>query len=304
MTGSTPKQSGMASQRRPPWIKVRPPQGDTYEWLRELMRAKTLHTVCEEARCPNVSDCWEHGTATFLILGDVCTRSCRFCDVKTGKPAPIDWREPERVAQAVKAMNLDHAVITSVNRDDRQDGGAPVFAMVIRRIQQIHPACTIEVLVPDFKGDKDALRIVMDAQPDILNHNVETVRRLFRTVQPQDRYEWAMATLRNAKQMEPDGLTKSGIMMGLGETFDEVVETMRDLAECGVDIVTIGQYLRPTRNHLPIERYYTPEEFDELKRIGLEEIGFRWVESGPLVRSSFRAAEQARALANGKGQRE
>jgi lipoic acid synthetase len=197
-------------------------------------------------------------------------------------------------------MALEHAVITSVNRDDRKDGGAPVFAMVIRRIQQIHPTCTIEVLIPDFKGDEAALKIVMGAHPDILNHNVETVPRLFRTVQPQDRYDWALATLRNARRMAPDGLTKSGIMVGLGETFDEVVATMRDLAGCGVDILTIGQYLRPTREHLPIERYYRPEEFDELKHIGLEEIGFRWVESGPLVRSSYRAAEQARALAKRK----
>jgi lipoic acid synthetase len=289
--------SDIASQRRPPWIKVRPPQGDTYEWVRELMRAKTLHTVCEEARCPNMSDCWGRGTATFLILGDVCTRSCRFCDVTTGRPGPVDWHEPERVAQAVKAMGLDHAVITSVNRDDRKDGGAPVFAMVIRRLRQVHPTCTVEVLIPDFKGDEAALKIVMDARPDILNHNVETVPRLFRTVQPQDRYEWALATLRNARRMAPDGLTKSGIMVGLGETFDEVVATMRDLADCGVDILTIGQYLRPTRDHLPIARYYPPEEFDSLKRIGLEELGFRWVESGPLVRSSYRAAEQARVLA-------
>jgi len=297
MTDSAPKPSERVSQRRPPWIKVRPPEGATYEWVRELMRAKTLHTVCEEARCPNVGDCWGKGTATFLILGDVCTRSCRFCDVATGRPAPIDWHEPERVAQAVRAMNLDHAVITSVNRDDREDGGAPVFAMVIRRIRQVHPACTIEVLIPDFKGDEAALAIVMDARPDILNHNVETVARLFRTVQPQDHYEWALATLRNARRLDPDGLTKSGIMVGLGETFDEVVATMRDLAGCGVDILTIGQYLRPTRQHLPIERYYPPEEFDELKRIGLDDIGFRWVESGPLVRSSYHAAEQARALA-------
>lgn len=289
-------QRGTTSQRRPEWIRVRPPEGETYTWLRELMRAKTLHTVCEEARCPNISDCWGHGTATFLMMGDVCTRSCRFCDVTTGRPAPLDWHEPERVAQAVKAMNLSHAVITSVNRDDRKDGGAPIFAMVIQRIRQIHPTCTVEVLIPDFKGDEAALKIVMEARPDILNHNVETVPRLFKTVQPQDRYEWALTTLQNAKRMAPNGLTKSGIMVGLGETFDEVVEVMRELADVGVDILTIGQYLRPRRTHLPVERYYRPEEFEEFKRIGLEQIGFRWIESGPLVRSSYHAAQQARLL--------
>jgi lipoic acid synthetase len=260
------------------------------------MRSKQLHTVCEEAMCPNIGECWGRGTATFLMLGDVCTRSCGFCDIKTGRPAPLDWREPERVAQAVKAMALKHVVITSVNRDERKDGGAPIFAMVTRRIREVHPGCSIELLIPDFKGDEAALKIVMDAQPEILNHNVETVPRLFRTVQPQDRYEWAMTTLGNAKQMDSLVLTKSGIMVGLGETFDEVVEVMRDLSRLQVDILTIGQYLQPSKQHLPIERYYHPEEFQEFKRIGLEELGFKWVESGPLVRSSYHAAEQARAL--------
>jgi lipoic acid synthetase len=282
-------------KRRPPWIRVRAPSGETYERLNDLMRSKSLHTVCEEAMCPNIGECWGAGTATFLMLGDVCTRTCGFCDIKRGAPAPIDWKEPERVAQAVKSMDLKHAVITSVNRDDRKDGGAPIFAMVIRRIRQIHPGCSIEVLIPDFKGSREALKIVMDARPEILNHNVETVPRLFKKVQPQDRYEWAQATLSNAKKLDPEVLTKSGIMLGLGETLDEVKETMRDLASWGVSILTIGQYLQPSRQHLPIERYYSLEEFQELKEFGLQ-IGFKWVESGPLVRSSYHAGEQVRAL--------
>jgi lipoic acid synthetase len=243
-------------RRRPSWIRVRAPGGDTYEKLRVLMRSKELHTVCEEAHCPNIGECWGAGTATFLMMGDTCTRSCRFCDIKTGRPAPLDFTEPIRVAEAVRAMNLRHVVITSVNRDERKDGGAPIFAMVIKRIRQVQPGCSIEVLIPDFKGSRDALKIVMDAQPEILNHNVETVPRLFRKVQPQDHYEWAMATLGNAKQMDPLVLTKSGIMVGLGETFDEVVEVMRDLVNLKVDILTLGQYLQPSKQHLPIERYY------------------------------------------------
>ncbi len=282
-------------RRRPAWIKVRAPSGETYEMVRSLMRGKALHTVCEEAMCPNIGECWGRGTATFLMMGDTCTRSCGFCDIKTGRPNPLDWKEPLRVAEAVRAMNLRHVVITSVNRDERPDGGAPIFAMVIRRIRQVQPGCSIEVLIPDFKGNRDALKIVMDAQPEILNHNVETVPRLFRKVQPQDHYEWAMATLGNAKQMDSLVLTKSGIMVGLGETFDEVVEVIRDLANLKVDILTIGQYLQPSKQHLPIERYYEPHEFDELKRIALE-LGFKWVESGPLVRSSYRAEQQVREL--------
>jgi lipoic acid synthetase len=282
-------------RRRPPWIRVKAPSGETYENVRELMRSKELHTVCEEAMCPNIGECWGQGTATFLMMGDTCTRSCGFCDIKTGRPNPLDWAEPNRVAQSVRAMNLRHVVITSVNRDDRPDGGAPIFAMVIRRIRQLQPGCSIEVLIPDFKGSETALKIVMDAQPEILNHNVETVPRLFKRVQPQDNYEWTLATLRNAKKMDPLVLTKSGIMVGLGETFDEVVATMRDLAELKVDILTIGQYLQPSGKHLPIERYYTLEEFAELRRIGLE-MGYKWIESGPLVRSSYHAEQQVREL--------
>jgi lipoyl synthase len=281
--------------RRPSWIRVRAPSGETFERLQQLMRSKSLHTVCEEANCPNMGECWGSGTATFLMMGDVCTRTCGFCDIKRGRPAALDFLEPERVAQAVKAMNLKHAVITSVNRDDRKDGGAPVFALLISRIREIHPGCSIEVLIPDFKGSVEALRIVAAARPEILNHNVETVPRLFKLVQPQDRYEWARATLTNAKKLEPDLLTKSGIMVGLGETMDEIKAVMRDQRSWGVDILTIGQYLQPSRQHLPIARYYTLEEFAELREYGLG-IGFRWVESGPLVRSSYHAADQVRAL--------
>ncbi len=289
----TPKKA--RPERRPEWIKVKAPSGDTYEGIKKLMRSKELHTVCEEARCPNIGECWGAGTATFLIMGDTCTRSCGFCDIKTGRPAPLDWHEPERLAQAVKAMNLNHVVITSVNRDERKDGGAPIFALCIARIREIQPGCSIEVLIPDFKGDWDALKIVMDAQPEILNHNVETVPRLFRKVQPQDEYEWAMTTLENAKKMQPDVLTKSGIMLGLGEEVAEVKAVMRDLANVGVDILTLGQYLQPSTNHLFIGRYYHLSEFAELKEFGLS-LGFKWVESGPLVRSSYHADQQVRAL--------
>ncbi len=282
-------------KRRPPWLKVRAPSGETYETVRGLMRSKELHTVCEEAMCPNIGECWGNGTATFLMMGDTCTRSCGFCDIKTGRPSPLDFQEPIRVADAVKAMNLRHVVITSVNRDERPDGGAPIFGLVIRRIRQVQPGCSIEVLIPDFKGNRDALKIVMDAQPEILNHNVETVPRLFKKVQPQDKYEWAMTTLRNAKELDPLVLTKSGIMLGLGETYDEVVEVMKDLAALKVDILTLGQYLQPSKKHLPIDRYYEPAEFDSLKQIGME-LGFKWVESGPLVRSSYRAEQQVRTL--------
>jgi lipoic acid synthetase len=282
-------------RRRPPWIKVRAPQGEAYEEVRTLMRGQALHTVCEEAQCPNIGECWGRRTATFLMGGDTCTRSCGFCDIKTGRPSPLDWLEPLRVAQSVRALGLQHVVITSVNHDEHKDGGAPLFAMVIQQIRRLQPGCSIEVLIPDFKGSEDALKIVMEAQPEILNHNVETVPRLFRKVQPQDKYEWAMKTLTNARRMDPLVLTKSGIMVGLGETFDEVVEVMRDLRGCEVDILTIGQYLQPSKGHLPVERFYLPEEFDRFEAIG-KELGFKWVESGPLVRSSYRAEQQVREL--------
>ena len=230
------------------------------------------------------------------MMGDVCTRTCGFCDIKHGRPAPLDFDEPNRVADAVKAMNLRHAVITSVNRDERPDGGAPIFAAVIRRIREIHPGCSIEVLIPDFKGNRAALKIVMDARPEILNHNVETVPRLFKQVQPQDNYDWARATLSNAKALDPEVLTKSGIMLGLGETMDEVKQVMADQRSWGVDILTVGQYLQPSRQHLPIERYYTLEEFAELKRYAEDDLKFPWVECAPLVRSSYHADRQVRAL--------
>ena len=281
--------------RRPEWIRVRAPSGDTYASLQQLMRSKSLNTVCEEAMCPNIGECWGDGTATFLMLGDVCTRTCGFCDIKRGIPNIIDWLEPERIAQAVKKMKLRHAVITSVNRDDRRDGGAPIFAMLIQRIREIHPGCSVEVLIPDFKGSLEALRIVMDSRPEILNHNVETVPRLFKRVQPQDHYDWTAKILSNVKRMDPEVLTKSGIMVGLGEAIEEVKEVMQDQRDWGVEILTIGQYLQPSRKHLPIERYYSPAEFKELREFGLS-IGFKWVESGPLVRSSYHAEKQVRAL--------
>lgn len=283
---------------RPNWLKVRLPSGENYQTLKGLMRSKALHTVCEEARCPNIGECWGAGTATFLILGDICTRSCAFCDIKTGRPGPLDWDEPRRVAEAVRAMNLRHVVITSVNRDERDDGGAPIFALCIERIRQLQPGCSIEVLIPDFKGSREALKTVMDARPEILNHNVETVPRLFKKVQPQDKYEWAMDTLANAKQMDTAVLTKSGIMVGLGETWEELLQVMEDLAGRQVDILTVGQYLQPNKQkHLPIARYYHPDEFAEIRRLG-REMGFRWVEAGPLVRSSYRAEQQVRALSS------
>lgn len=290
-----PEDIDTTPKRRPDWIRVKAPVGETYETLKTLMRSKSLNTVCEEAMCPNMGECWGSGTATFLMLGDVCTRTCGFCDIKHGIPTDMDWKEPMRIAQAVKQMNLKHAVITSVNRDERRDGGAPIFSMVIKMIRKIHPGCSVEVLIPDFKGSIEALQIVMESRPEILNHNVETVPRLFKYVQPQDQYEWAKATLSNAKKLDPDVLTKSGLMVGLGEDIDEVKTVMEDQREWGVDILTIGQYLQPSRQHLPIHRYYTPDEFEHLKEFGLG-IGFKWVESAPLTRSSYHAAEQVRAL--------
>jgi len=275
---------------RPEWIKARAPMGERYERLRGVMRDLGLHTVCEEARCPNIGDCWNRGTATFMILGDVCTRACGFCAVKTGLPRlPPDPREAERVAEAAARMDLRHAVITSVNRDDQRDGGAGVFAACIRRIRERIPGCRVEVLIPDFKGDAAALQIVIDAAPDVLNHNTETVPRLYRQVRPGARFERSLELLRRAKGA---GLvTKSGIMVGLGEEADEVRETVGRIREAGTDILTVGQYLRPSPDHLPIVRYYEPAEFAEIKRYALG-LGYRHVESGPLVRSSYHAEEQ------------
>ena len=293
---ATPTNLKQRPPRRPPWIKVRAPAGEGYERLNRLMRSTGLHTVCEQALCPNLGECWHAGTATFLMMGKVCTRSCGFCDVQTGHPVPLDWEEPHRVAAAVREMHLEHAVITSVNRDERKDGGAPIFAMVIHEIRRMQPGCSVEVLIPDFKGSRAALQVVMAARPDILNHNVETVPRLFRKVQPQDRYEWARAALCNARAIDADVLTKSGIMVGLGEGMDELKETIAEVRGWGVNILTVGQYLQPSRRHLPIERYYTLQEFVEIKRFARETVGFEWVECAPLVRSSYRAGEQVRAL--------
>jgi len=285
-------------QRRPEWLRVPPRTGEEYHRLKRLMRAKRLHTVCEEANCPNIGECWRHRTATFLILGDVCTRNCRFCNVRSGRPGPLDPEEPRRVAEAVRDMGLRHAVITSVTRDDLPDGGASVFAEVIRQIRALQPGCTVEVLIPDFQGELGPLRTVMEAHPDVLNHNVETVPRLFGRVQPRNRYGWSLAVLAEARRLWPEALTKSGLMVGMGETEEEVLAVMEDLRRVDVDILTIGQYLQPTRHHLPVARYYTPEEFETFRERGLE-MGFRWVESGPLVRSSFHAGEQVESLRRG-----
>jgi lipoic acid synthetase len=278
--------------RRPDWIKARAPMGERYERLERLMRDHGLHTVCEEARCPNLGDCWNRGTATFMILGDVCTRACGFCAVKTGLPetAP-DPAEPQRVADAVARMGLRHAVVTSVNRDDQADGGAWSFAACIREIRARTPECAVEVLVPDFKGDWAALQIVLDARPDILNHNVETVPRLYRQARSGARFDRSLELLRRSKEA---GLpTKSGIMLGLGEEWTEVEECIRAIRHVGTDILTVGQYLRPSLQHLPLLRYYTPEEFDRLRAFALS-LGYSHVESGPLVRSSYHAEEQVR----------
>jgi lipoic acid synthetase len=294
----TPENAG-PDGRKPSWLKARAPGMGEYVNLKRLMRAKTLHTVCEEAHCPNMGECWGHGTATFMILGDICTRSCSYCAVTTGMPGILDEEEPRRVAQAVKAMSLKHAVITSVNRDDLDDGGARVFAETIRQIRALQPDCSVEVLTPDFKGDLAAVAVVVEARPEIFSHNLETVERLYRFIRPGGRYARALNVLAHAKDLEPSGLTKSGIICGMGETRDELLAAMQDLASVGIEILTLGQYLRPSPRHLPIDRYYTPQEFAELKRIGEAEIGFRHVEAGPLVRSSYHAREQVNSIIGG-----
>jgi lipoic acid synthetase len=276
---------------RPDWLRVRFPTGPNYLDLKNIIRSRSLHTVCEEAHCPNIGECWEHRTATLMILGRICTRACRFCAVTTGLPVGVDETEPERVAEAVDEMGLRHAVITSVARDDLPDGGARIFAETIRAIRRRRPSCSVEVLIPDFGGSEEALRIVMDARPDILNHNIETVRRLQRKVRARAFYERSLEVLRRAKEMVPDALTKSGMMLGLGETREEIREALRDLRAVDCDIVTIGQYLQPSPFHLPIVRYVPPAEFAEIKAEGMA-MGFRHVEAGPLVRSSYHAHEQ------------
>ena len=279
---------------KPEWLKARAPVGENYHDLKRLARSLGLHTVCESAQCPNIGECWHHKTATFMLLGNLCTRRCGFCAVPKGRPEPIDFDEPRRVAEAVAALGLEHAVITSVNRDDDLLGGARIFALVIEEIRRQAESCRVEVLIPDFQGDREAIRTVVEARPEVLNHNTESVPRLYRVVRSGARYERTLELLRYAKELTPAGVTKSGVMVGLGEETAELLEVFRDLARVGCDILTIGQYLRPSRNHLPMARLYTPREFAELKTAALS-MGFRHVESGPLVRSSYHAHEQAAA---------
>jgi lipoic acid synthetase len=278
-------------QPRPEWLKVRLPSGERYANLKRLVHQQHLNTVCEDARCPNIGECWGAGTATFMILGDVCTRACKFCAVKTGLPPEYDLDEPRRVASAIRQLNLKYAVITSVDRDDLEDGGAFVFAETIRLTREACPGIKIEVLTPDFRGDKDALRRVAEARPDVLAHNVETVPRLYRMARTGSRYRRSLDVLLNAKSFDRHMRTKSSLMLGLGERVDEVVEVMKDLREAQVDVLTLGQYLQPSKDHLPVERFYTPSEFAELRNTGLL-LGFPYVESGPLVRSSYHAERQ------------
>ncbi len=280
-----------ARPRLPEWLKVQVPGSPRYIELKNLMRDNQLHTVCEEAHCPNIGECWGRGTATFMILGDICTRRCHYCAVTTGRPLGIDLQEPARLAETVKKMGLRYCVITSVNRDDLADGGAYIFASCINRIRQEVPGCRVEVLIPDFAGSWEALRKVIDARPDVLNHNIESSKRVFPRVRPKGDYQLSLALLAKTKEFDPNRVTKSGIIVGMGETTEEVVETMRDLRAVDCDLLTIGQYLRPSSKHHPIDRFYTPTEFAELGAIG-KELGFKHVASGPLVRSSYHADEQ------------
>ena len=280
-----------AERRLPSWLKVKAPGGQKYLELKGVMREGGLNTVCEEAHCPNIGGCWERGTATFMILGDICTRACAYCAVTSGKPKPPDLAEPGRVAAAVERMGLSYAVITSVDRDDLPDGGAFIFAQTIRQVRRRLPRCKVEVLIPDFYGNWDAVALVMDARPDTLNHNIETARRVFKQVRPRGDYDLSLKLLARAKQLDSAAVTKSGIIVGLGETTDEVLETMRDLRSVDCDLLTIGQYLRPSQKHVVLSRWYTPGEFDDLKSAG-EAMGFKHVAAGPLVRSSYHADEQ------------
>jgi lipoyl synthase len=281
---------------KPSWLKARAPVGDNFHNLKKLARGLGLHTVCESAQCPNIGECWDHHTATFMLLGDICTRRCGFCAVPKGRPEAIDWDEPRRVAEAVATLGLRHAVVTSVNRDDDNVGGAKIFAETIRQIREAVPECRVEVLIPDFQGLEEPLRIVLDAKPNVLNHNTETVPRLYRAVRSGARYQRTLDLLSNAKKWDPETVTKSGVMVGIGEETGELIDVFRDLGACGVDILTIGQYLRPSKDHLPMTRYYQPEEFVSLKEEALK-FGFKHVESGPLVRSSYHAHEQADVVA-------
>ncbi len=279
-------------ERKPGWLKVQAPGGQAYGEVRRLLTDLRLHTVCEEAHCPNVGECWSHKAATFIVMGDICTRNCAYCAIAHGTPDPLDPEEPRHLAMAVAEMRMRHIVVTSVDRDDLPNGGAEHFAAVVAETRRLSPGTSIELLIPDFKGSEAALRIVVEAKPDILNHNLETVPRLYRIARPGGRYERALELLARARRMDPAMLTKSGIMVGMGEEWDEVVTAMRDLREVGTDILTIGQYLRPSKTHLPVARFYTPDEFAQLKALG-DELGYRHVESGPLVRSSYHAWQQA-----------
>ena len=287
-TESTPRQ-------HPPWLKVRAPFGGDVHQLKTLLGGLGLNTVCQEAMCPNMGECWAHGVATFMILGEICTRGCRYCAVDKGKPDPLDQDEPQRVAEAVAEMGLKHIVITSVDRDDLDDGGAGIFAATIREIRRLRPSCRVEVLVPDFQGSEDALRLVLDAGADVFGHNIETVPRLYRKARGGGKYDVSLDLLSKAKELDPDGVTKTGLMLGLGEEAEECKAVLQDLVDLRVNILTLGQYLRPTRWHLPVARYYTPEEFSDWKSLG-ERMGFDHVESGPLVRSSYMADRQFTAF--------
>ena len=286
----------VVERRLPSWLKVKAPGGPNYLDLRNRFRDNGLHTVCEEAHCPNIGDCWDRRTATFMILGDICTRACTYCAVKTGMPVTLDLEEPVRLAETVERMDLKYAVITSVNRDELADGGAFIFAQCILQIRKRLPNCKIEVLIPDFCGNWDALSKIVDAAPDTLNHNIETVRRVFPRVRPKGDYDQSLELLSRARELASHSVTKSGMMVGLGETWNEIIETMRDLRSVDCDLLTIGQYLRPSEKHVPLSRWYTPDEFDELRQEG-EAMGFRHVASGPLVRSSYHADEQHEAAA-------
>jgi lipoic acid synthetase len=288
----------VAAVRKPSWIKVKAPGGENYIRIKQLMRTLDLHTVCEEARCPNIGECWDHQAATFMILGDVCTRNCAYCAVAHGTPQAFDALEPARLAEAVATLGLRHVVITSVDRDDLPNGGAEAFAGCVTEIRRRLPDTTVEVLIPDFKGSEPALRIVIEARPAILNHNLETVERLYRLARPGGRYDRALQLLARARRLAPQGLTKSGMILGMGEEWDELLGAMRDLRRSDVNILTLGQYLRPSESHLPVARFYTPDEFAELRKAGLQ-MGFTHVQSSPLTRSSYHAWEQARAAGAG-----
>nr|WP_081824116.1 lipoyl synthase [Paenibacillus sp. UNC451MF] len=281
-------------ERKPDWLKIKLTTGDNFKEIKNMMRGKTLHTVCEEAKCPNIHECWANRTATFMILGDICTRACRFCAVKTGLPTELDLQEPERVAEAAEQMGLKHVVVTSVARDDLADGGASIFAATITAIRKRNPMCSVEVLIPDFLGNEASLRTVLEAKPDILNHNIETVERLSDKVRARAKYRRSLELLQRSKQIAPQIPTKSSIMLGVGEEWSEILQTMEDLREVQCDIMTIGQYLQPSLNHLPVSQYYPPAQFAELKEEGMKR-GFSHVESGPMVRSSYHAHEQVKS---------